>query len=76
MSTALTNRINISLSDSDKIFLENLSKREKKPLATKARELLEMAMEITEDYHLEEMIKKREKESDGKLVKMKDVCWD
>jgi len=76
MNTLTKKRLNITLSDSDRNFLENLSKKEKKPTATKARELLEMAIELHEDYQIEKLIKDRERNSTGKYIKFEDVCWN
>ncbi|MBU1046314.1 hypothetical protein KKH36_00865 [Patescibacteria group bacterium] len=69
-------RLNITLSKDDKTFLEMISKKEQKPVATKARELLEMAIEIHEDYQIEKLINDREKNSKGKYIKFEDVCWE
>ncbi len=76
MISSTKKRLNISLSNDDKSFLEKISKKEKKPVATKARELLEMAIEIHEDYQIEKLIEDREKDSKGKYVKFEDVCWN
>lgn len=76
MATSTKKRINITLSDDDREFLSHIAKAEKKPTATKARELLEMAIEIHEDYEIEKLIKEREKNSTGKYVKFENVCWD
>jgi len=75
MATA-KKRLNITLSDSDRIFLESISKLEKKPVATKARELLEEAIELHEDYQIEKLIEERLKNSKNKYIKHEDVCWD
>lgn len=76
MNTLTKKRLNITLSESDRSFLETLSKKEKKPTATKARELLEMAIELHEDYQIEKLIKDRERNSAGKYIKFEDVCWN
>ncbi|MDD2935109.1 MAG: hypothetical protein PHX25_01400 [Candidatus Pacebacteria bacterium] len=76
MISSAKKRLNITLSNDDIKFLDTISKREKKPTATKARELLEMAIELHEDYQIEKLIKEREKNSTGKFVKAEDVCWN
>ena len=45
-------RINISVSKDTNQFLKMLAKRDRVPTATRARQLLEMALEIEEDYVL------------------------
>ena len=76
MISSTKKRLNITLSNDDKEFLETLSRKEQKPVATKARELLEMAIEIHEDYQIEKLIADREKNSTNKYIKFEDVCWD
>lgn len=76
MISSTKKRLNITLSTEDIKFLEAISKKESKPTATKARELLEMAMELYEDYQIERLVKEREKNSTGKFIKAEDVCWD
>lgn len=76
ITLATKKRLNITLSDGDRNFLETISKKEKKPTATKARELLEMAIELHEDYQIEKLIKDRKKNSTGKHIKFEDVCWN
>lgn len=49
MSTTKT-RINISVPDEVKEILRKLAKRDRVPSATKAARLLEIALELEEDY--------------------------
>ncbi len=74
MTTVAKKRINITLSDNDREFLFHIAKAEKKPTATKARELLEMAIEIHEDYTLSKWAEKREKDG-GRLIKNSKELW-
>ena len=52
-------RINISVSDDVERAVETLAKRDQVPQATKAAELLELALEIEEDTYFALMTKKR-----------------
>ncbi len=74
MATIPKKRINITLSKDNQDFLSHIAKEEKKPTATKARELLEMAIEIHEDYFLSKWAEKREKDG-GKLIKNSEELW-
>ena len=63
MATA-KHRINISV-DKDLVdILGKVAKRDEKPLATKARELIERALEIEEDLYFSKIAAEREKKHD------------
>ncbi len=74
MTTIAKKRINVTLSDDNINFLSQIAKAEKKPTATKAREFLEMAMELHEDYALSKWADKRER-GGGRLVKNSEELW-
>jgi|GEM_PF-1898760 len=76
MSIALKKRLNISLSDETREFLNVISEREKKPAATKARELLELALEIEEDYNIEKLIQERASGATKKIIAHDQISWD
>ncbi|OHA70359.1 MAG: hypothetical protein A3D64_03235 [Candidatus Wildermuthbacteria bacterium RIFCSPHIGHO2_02_FULL_49_9] len=54
-------RINISVSEETREAIERLAKHEQKPVATKAANLLEFALEIEEDRYFEKLASEREK---------------
>jgi predicted DNA-binding protein len=56
-------RINISLPNDVHILLQELSARDDVPQATKALELLKMAMDIEEDAYLSELGEERLKKT-------------
>ncbi|MBU4480498.1 hypothetical protein KKG48_03615 [Patescibacteria group bacterium] len=64
MST-IKKRINISISKSLDDILIKLSKRDQVPQATKACELLQLAVEMEEDSYFNKIASKRLKESTG-----------
>ncbi len=76
MSIALKKRLNISLSDETREFLNVISEREKKPAATKARELLELALEIEEDYNIEKLIVSRVTKGKQNTIGHDQVDWN
>ena len=53
-------RINISVSKDTNQFLKMLAKRDRVPTATRARQLLEMALEIEEDFVLGKLATERD----------------
>lgn len=53
-------RINISISNSTKRILSRLAHRDEMPIATKAERLLEMAMELEEDYFWNKLAEERD----------------
>jgi predicted DNA-binding protein len=67
-------RINISVSKETRELLEGLAKRDQQPLATKAAELLEEALELEEDRMLSAIADERLK---GKVrwIKDSDKIW-
>ena len=56
-------RLNLSLPENIEISLFKISKSEKVPMATKALELLEEALEAHEDRYFDELATKRAKKS-------------
>lgn len=56
-------RLQVTLSKDLSGMISFLSKKRKKPRAAIAAELLEMAIELHEDYHLGKLAEKREKEN-------------
>ena len=52
-------RINISVSDAVEKAVATLAKRDQVPEATKAAELLQLALEIEEDTYFDEVIRER-----------------
>ena len=61
-------RINISVSKSTRAALQALAKRDQKPLASKAADLIEQALELEEDRALEAIVQRR-------LANRKNVRW-
>lgn len=59
MSTTKT-RINISVSKEEERFLTQLARRDHMPRASKARDLMRMAMEIEEDMALTRLAESRD----------------
>ena len=57
----LKKRVNISLSDELDKVLSLLAKRDRVPQATKAADLLKIAVELEEDLTLEKLVNKRVK---------------
>lgn len=55
------NRINISTSKEVTAVIERLAKRDEVPVATKARQLIEQALQIEEDDVLNAIVSKRDK---------------
>ena len=68
------NRLNISLPPDVDRALSDLSKRDKTPRATKATELLRMALEIEEDLYFGEIAALREK-TDRRLFVSHEEAW-
>ncbi|RJQ33167.1 toxin-antitoxin system, antitoxin component [Candidatus Parcubacteria bacterium] len=68
-------RINISVSDDVNDALERLAKRDQEPVATKAADLLEMALEIEEDHYFAQVANDRLK---GKVrwIPDSDTVWE
>jgi hypothetical protein len=60
MSTIKT-RINITVSKNLERVIASLAKRDTIPVATKARQMLESALDLEENTSLVEIIKRREK---------------
>ncbi|OGI60151.1 hypothetical protein A2641_03660 [Candidatus Nomurabacteria bacterium RIFCSPHIGHO2_01_FULL_37_25] len=58
--TTIKKRINISLSPSLNIMLSRIAKRDNIPQATKAIHLLEMALEIEEDFVFDKIARERD----------------
>ena len=54
-------RLNITLSKDAAIFLKQIALRDEVPQATKAAELIEMALELIEDDYYSKMAEKRDK---------------
>lgn len=59
MATTKT-RLHISLSKAEEQFLTGLAKRDQVPRATKASQLVRMAMEIEEDFQLSKLAESRD----------------
>lgn len=72
MATTKT-RINISLSDDVEKALKALAKRDQVPSATKAAELLRLALEIEEDYVFSKIADDRLAEKNIKWLKSEEV---
>jgi len=60
-------RVNISIPKSTENALAKLAKRDQVPQATKAAELLQLAIELEEDRFLDNIAARREKEGGGLL---------
>ena len=56
-------RINITLPKATALFLKKIALRDDVPQATKASELLEFALELTEDEYFGDIAKKRDIDS-------------
>jgi predicted DNA-binding protein len=56
-------RINVTLSDDMALFLQKIAFRDDVPQATKASELLQLAMEIEEDGYLSAIADERAKDT-------------
>ncbi len=56
-------RLNITLSKQLSVFLHQISLRDDVPEATKARELLERALELEEDAYFSTEVARREKKT-------------
>ncbi|KKW24197.1 MAG: hypothetical protein UY70_C0023G0003 [Candidatus Kaiserbacteria bacterium GW2011_GWB1_52_6] len=67
-------RINISVSKSTHDALMLLAKRDQEPLATKAGELVEFALELEEDRMLSEIAAKRDVKG-VRWIKDNDRIW-
>lgn len=61
-------RINISVSKSTRAILQALAKRDQKPIASKAADLIEQALELEEDKALEAIVQRR-------LANRKKIRW-
>ena len=72
MATVKT-RINISVSKSTRDALKQLAKRDQEPVATKAAELLELALDIEEDRYFGTLANKRLKEHKGRWLSHEEV---
>lgn len=68
-------RINISLPDDAKKALLRLAKRDKTPVATKARHLLEIGLELEEDAAWHKIAAARDTKS-ARFVRHSDVFGD
>lgn len=66
-------RINITLSKAAEIILYKTAKRDDMPVATKARELLQFAIEMEEDQMWDKMATVRD-EKDSKFI-THDQAW-
>ena len=60
--TTTKQRINISVDDKLAKFLNKIAERDDKPVATKARELIECALEIEEDIYFSKIANERNKD--------------
>jgi len=69
----LKNRINISLSKDVDRALAALAKRDQMPRATKAVELLNLALELEEDAYLGAVASEREKTSRALFLSHEEV---
>lgn len=58
-------RINISVSDAVEEAVATLAKRDRVPQATKAAELLKLALEIEEDTYFSKVAEERMKDTSG-----------
>ena len=70
--TTLKKRVNISLSKPLEEALEKLAKRDQVPQATKAVELIRLAIEIEEDQIWDEIVSKRDTEK-AKFISHKET---
>lgn len=68
-------RLNITLPNDVAVFLEQISLRDDVPQATKAVELLDMALEMEEDEYFSKIAEEREK-AGGKFISHKDFWAD
>lgn len=68
-------RINISVSKNVGRALKMLAKRDQEPVATKAGELLEAALELEEDRFLSTLADERLKSHKGRWIKDSDKIW-
>ncbi|MCK5022185.1 MAG: hypothetical protein KAR54_02980 [Candidatus Pacebacteria bacterium] len=75
MKTITKKRLNITLPKDMENFLYEISKRDKIPMATKATSLLELALDIEEDYLLNKLAKKRDKKT-SKEILFEKVKWN
>ena len=66
-------RINISVSKSVQDALKHLAKRDQEPVATKAAELLELALDIEEDRVLSRIADERLKNHRGRWLSHEEV---
>ena len=69
----IKHRINISVSKNTRDALKHLAKRDQEPVATKAGELLEFALEIEEDRILSAIADKRLKNHTGRWLSHEEV---
>ena len=72
MATSKT-RINISVSKSTRDALKHLAKRDQEPVATKAGELLEFALELEEDRVLSAIADERLKNHKSRWLSHEEV---
>lgn len=72
MATAKT-RINISVSKSTRDILRALAKRDELPVASKAVDLIEQALEIEEDRYFAAIAEQRLKEHKGRWLTHEEV---
>ena len=68
-------RINVTLADSLIEFLELAARRDNVPVATKAAELIKMAMEIEEDAYWSKVADQRANEK-VKYIPYNEKMWD
>ena len=71
MST-IKHRINVSIPEDVRIAIENLSKRDQMPSATKAARLIEIGLSVEEDEVWDEIASKRDQEN-SKFYSHSDV---
>jgi predicted DNA-binding protein len=68
-------RLNITLTPELEEAIELMAEHESKPQATKARELLEKAVELEEEMILARIAHERKRESDGKYITHEEL-WE
>ncbi len=64
----LKKRINVTLSDDMALFLQKIALRDDVPQATKASELLQLAMEIEEDGYLSAIADERAQDTCSRFI--------
>lgn len=66
-------RINITVSDDVEKILKTLAKADDVPVATKAKEMLEMGLDVLEDIGLSAMADERMANHDGTWISHEDA---